>query len=376
MEYFFESNSHFSGNYGGDITNEEGDSMLLNNLNATKNVYNNASYSNSEANNFRIVDNEDVKKPRQSEMSSAKITEIRRFEPHENFTGVKRSFFEHCTSNNAVAVDQGRRKNITPNYISSSSQSSDWPVQSISTNNNTNSNLNVPTDEILFSDELEPDHMWYIMFETLLQFCIQNNHCNVPYGFEIFLNDGVTLRLGQWLHQQRERKQQGLLAEDQLIVLQSLVDSGKLLWEYQINEADSDKYDSLWSLYFDALVSFSAEYGNCNIPKLREYKLADGTMVKLGLWLENQRKSKRNGTLPAARASRLQYLVDMGKLNWSPITELNRKSILDSGDRWMMCFEALLRYGDHHGTCNVPYKVKLRLFSIFILYTISRLITS
>jgi hypothetical protein len=307
--------------------------------------------------------------------------------------------------------------------------------------------------------------MWYIMFEMLLQFCIENNHCNVPPDFEVKLNDGRILRMGLWLQAQRHRRKCGLLPDDKLSILQSLVDSGKLSWDYldsspsavsphnymapgsddfntptyffpsQSLSSDTNAEEVTWNAYFEALNRFSAEFGHCNVPKDMEYPLADGRLVKLGSWLEIQHINHTFGELSPARLQSLQYLVNAGTLDWivsvppsassssaaasfesgdgdesgqgklsnesdgdiieedddhdddeedddvddnvgglkehkdggdngiklenGAIDRKNKRKrpALGGDEKWMLAFDALIKYGDLNGTCNVPYKV-------------------
>ncbi len=68
----------------------------------------------------------------------------------------------------------------------------------------------------------------------------------------------------------------------------------------------------------------------------------------LGGWLNTQRKmhkgtSKAKRRLLPEREARLQALVDKGMLLWDPYQ-----------DMWEEKFNMLLKYGEEHGTCNVP----------------------
>ena len=285
---------------------------------------------------------------------------------------------------------------------------------------------NYPTNAYQFK-EPEMD-LWYVMFEMLLQFCIDNNHCNVPIDFNVTLNDGYVLRLGVWLQSQRDKKKTGLLSDEKSTILQSLVDSGKLSWEIpfsnsssssssasalptisstaapetflptvqvlNLRPAGSSQHDDItWHAYFDALSRFCQQYGHCNITKDTEYALADGTVVKLGQWLELQRIHRLHGELQPVRLHCLQYFVNAGKLQWEPIVgnpagvatgnssdsdgakgakavkegedngdgdgaqKKKFRRTMGSDEKWMMAFEALVKYGEQNGTCNVPYKV-------------------
>ncbi len=68
----------------------------------------------------------------------------------------------------------------------------------------------------------------------------------------------------------------------------------------------------------------------------------------LGAWLATQRSLRRGNIkgerLFPHRQERLQALVDMEMLSWE----------YPKDDKWGDKFNLLLKYGEEHGTCNVP----------------------
>lgn len=81
-----------------------------------------------------------------------------------------------------------------------------------------------------------------------------------------------------------------------------------------------------WDLHYAALIEYSKEYGDCNIPLKKSYECllkglgANGTDLKysrkLGRWLDTQRVAKRgtrsDKNLSKDRELKLQALVDQG----------------------------------------------------------------
>ena len=78
-----------------------------------------------------------------------------------------------------------------------------------------------------------------------------------------------------------------------------------------------------------------------------------GREVKIGHWLDNQRKHKKTNTLTKVREELLQALVDQGKLVW----EFHSHSKRD----WNFMYDLLLDYGRRRGTCDVPMRWKERV---------------
>lgn len=189
------------------------------------------------------------------------------------------------------------------------------------------------------------DQIWNFMFSIVLQFGIQHEHYNIPKDYVISFPDGGSIRIGEWMYEQQELRRTGNLSPEKLARLDGLVASGKLHWD---DQHPGHENAITWNRYLRALYDFISKHGHGNVPKLREVTLQDGVTLKLGLWLEMQRNSKREGKLPPDREFCLQELVNEGKLSWNPIsnTTIDREEIIKGKDRWLMFYEALLRYGN------------------------------
>ena len=85
------------------------------------------------------------------------------------------------------------------------------------------------------------------------------------------------------------------------------------------------------------------------MPHDAEYPLANGSNVKLGKWLDRQRRRMKTDKLKGDRSDKLQHLVDEGKLKW----EVDRYD----DEAWNMQYDAMVEYGEEHGHCNVPQNV-------------------
>ena len=68
------------------------------------------------------------------------------------------------------------------------------------------------------------------------------------------------------------------------------------------------------------------ENGHCNVSLTKEFLLPDGTTVKLGTWLENERDLRRMGRFDQTSSVGLQPLVDEGKVHWERSVDMNRRS--------------------------------------------------
>eukprot|EP01041_Mallomonas_annulata_P003699 gene3699-7359_t len=159
----------------------------------------------------------------------------------------------------------------------------------------------------------DSDDRWMTMMEALEGYCAKHGHCNVSQCHKYKFDDGSTVWLGAWLHKQRDLKKRGNLRPDRIQMLQALVDTNMLRWDVP-NHCPSDEEN--WEAMLNALIQYSNEHGHCNLSSCYEHTMTDGTNVKLGAWLSQQRHHKKKNKLREDREVKLQRLVDEGKLNW------------------------------------------------------------
>lgn len=102
-----------------------------------------------------------------------------------------------------------------------------------------------------------------------------------------------------------------------------------------------------WNKMFKALLNYGNENeGFCNVPKNYAQILSDGSEIRLGQWMNAQKKFYLLNRLQSDRREKLQELVDQGKLAWF---------IGPYDDQWERMFDAVVSYGEEHsGNCNVP----------------------
>lgn len=192
---------------------------------------------------------------------------------------------------------------------------------------------------------------WEQRFAALLAYGEAHGHCNVPFHTEVPIvdeyNTETRINLGYWLSTQRQEYKKQELSPHREMMLQQLVDSGKLKWTMR-----SESKDDVWDYYYDRLVEYGEQNSTCNVPFQFEMSVSDDNggakTIKLGLWLYTQRQNWKKGKLDLRRQSKLQALVDSGKLQW----EIRP---LSHDDSWATKFNALLEYEKVHGHCNVPF---------------------
>ena len=154
---------------------------------------------------------------------------------------------------------------------------------------------------------------WLMMYDFLLCFAEEYKHCFVPFNYEFPLGDGTTVKLGIWLSIQRQLHSRDSLRPDREAELQKLVDAGMMCWDPPNRGLNDGRK---WAHMLDVLLRYGEEQKDYQVPSNYDFHVGDGTVIKLGAWLSQQRHLKKKGRLLPDRESKLQELVDTGKLRW------------------------------------------------------------
>eukprot|EP01042_Synura_sphagnicola_P036431 gene36431-biopygen5277 len=164
------------------------------------------------------------------------------------------------------------------------------------------------------TDMPEKDVIWNSNCDILEEYWRLFGTCNCPARTVCVLPGGREVNIGKWLNDQRMMKRgtrgQLHLTTEREARLQALVDEGKLIWDMSLLD------DARWEVMYNLLVDYGNRNGTCNVPQSKSAVLPDGSSVNLGLWVNDQRKSK-DTTMKPERRVQLQRLVDQGLFKWN-----------------------------------------------------------
>jgi superfamily II DNA or RNA helicase len=165
----------------------------------------------------------------------------------------------------------------------------------------------------------------------------REGHCRVPPKH---MENGF--RLGSWVGKQRQSKDRGILIEARRQQLDEL----GFVWDRLPTArpptarppTDRPRTDWAWAEGFRYLTIYKEREGHCRVPaKHKENGFA------LGSWVDRQRQSKDQGTLPEARQQRLDELGFV----WDPYEA-----------DWKEGLGHLITYKEREGHCRVPQSYK------------------
>jgi len=181
-------------------------------------------------------------------------------------------------------------------------------------------------DEIGFSWESKlSDTRWMEMYLCLQRYYSEHGNTNVS---AVYKKD---MKLAGWVRTQRQRRKNELMPDEQIQWLDAL----EFAWQRRERGACA------WEDRYQELIEFKKTYGHCNVP----YNYPDNP--QLGIWVINQRQSKKNSKLLPERE---RLLEEIG-FNWT---------IVDFGgvkptELWDLRYQELLAFKQQYGHCKVPY---------------------
>ena len=161
---------------------------------------------------------------------------------------------------------------------------------------------------------------WEMGFQEILAYKAEYGGVCVPRSCQ--RESGFNL--GGWVQERRRERRRGELSPERIEKLDGL----GFVWDF---------YNHLWVQGFEELRAYKAEHGDVLVPKI--YKTAGG--YKLGSWVRQQRRAKREGMLSPEHIEQLEGLGFV----WNVYNHF-----------WVRGFEELLAYKAEHGDVLVPQK--------------------
>ena len=172
-----------------------------------------------------------------------------------------------------------------------------------------------------------PDQRWEETYSLLQQYYELKGHSRVPNEYKT--NCGTWL--GDWLVRQKQFHRAGTLKAERWERLQEL------------GVSHLTRSEERWEEMYNLLLQFKEREGHLQV---RQKHVEDGE--KLGLWLAEQRKSRKKGVLNAYREERLEEYFR----TWVP--ERPGTGPEPNDELWGEKFDLLLQFQAREGHLDVP----------------------
>ena len=137
------------------------------------------------------------------------------------------------------------------------------------------------------------DVRWERQYRAALDYYQERGNLDIPSQYET--PEG--LKLGQWLKRMRQDYKKGVLAREAIERLEAI----GVIWDVR---------DRQWEEFYKAAQRFYQEHGNLKVAP--SYVDPDG--VRLGTWVQRQRRWYKQGRLSAGQIKRLESI----KMIWNP----------------------------------------------------------
>ena len=169
---------------------------------------------------------------------------------------------------------------------------------------------------------------WNARFQELREFKAQFGHYQVPQQYS------PSPKLGPWVSRQRTRYRTDMEQNSNSMIADHIRALDGISFDWETNKTDLN-----WSVRFEQLWEFKAQFGHCQVPQ------QCAATPELGLWVKHQRSDYRlsqEGKASRMTAERIRALESVD-FEWKI-----------SRDVWDERFQQLCEFKAQLGHCSVP----------------------
>ena len=170
--------------------------------------------------------------------------------------------------------------------------------------------------------------IWSDFFRQLCEYKVQYGHCQVPQKYP------ANPKLGKWVSTQRTRYKTNTEEKSNSMIADHIRALDGISFDWETNKTDLN-----WSVRFEQLWEFKAQFGHCQVPQ------QCAATPELGLWVKHQRSDYRlsqEGKASRMTAERIRALESVD-FEWKI-----------SRDVWDERFQQLCEFKAQLGHCSVP----------------------
>lgn len=180
---------------------------------------------------------------------------------------------------------------------------------------------------------------WLLRYQEVLKCYEYYGSLNIPSNFIGTLSTGTKFNINNWL---AINKKKYCLEKDKLTAEQ--IDLLK-----KINITSYGTYNYAWDFMYNEAKKYYLEHGNLKVPATYSYLDASGNPIRLGNWINSQRKRYKNNVNPNNNSTCTQ------KLDARQIKLLNDiKMVWKIKTCFAEVYPYLKAYYDFYGNLNIP----------------------
>lgn len=181
--------------------------------------------------------------------------------------------------------------------------------------------------------------IWFLKYAKAYEYYKLHGNLIIPSDYKCTLDDGTEFSLYEWL---MDNKKKYLYHKDQLSDKE--IDALRKIDITRLNY-----YDYSWQRMYEEAKKYYKAYGNLKVPATFKYTLSDGQVIKLGNWINTQRK-KYKGKIVTKEGDAISP---------EQINLLNKIGMIwQTNASFDVMYSYLEKYKSHYGNVAVPLDFK------------------
>lgn len=185
-------------------------------------------------------------------------------------------------------------------------------------------------------------YSWEFMYHLAKKYYEENGDLFIPTLYIINI-DGVDIKLGEWIKNQRNFYRMGKLSNERISLLEKI----------NINWTGVKRltYDKRWLLIYNEALKYFKEHNNLVVPENYLVSVEDKPIL-LNNWISTQRKFLTSNDLDDVRKKLIVSLFDL-------VNETSVKSASDLS--FMKYYRVCEMYFEEYGNLNVPSRYEVTI---------------
>ena len=181
---------------------------------------------------------------------------------------------------------------------------------------------------------------WIRNYNFAKEYYEEHNNLLIPRDYVVIEETGNIIKLGRWINSQRTAYKNGKLNKKQIELLNEI----EMVWKVNGN---NEVIKNDWIRNYNLAKKYYEEHGSLLIPQNYVVIEETGNIIKLGMWINNQRVAYKNEKLNKRQIELLNEI----KMVWKVNCNYNHKLI---SDKWIRNYNFAKEYYEEHNNLLIP----------------------